>query len=294
MLVFVAVLVFAAQPKFAQKIDALVAKQKRLARAAAPELQVTPLDACAGSKVPVTLTGKLAKGTVLAVESDDVAVKDEKLEPGRWSATLELSAGAPPQTVSITAVAPGGAQTSVRVLHVGCKHAWTVTLDSGETVTVHSAWPKSGRTSGPGEGGWSAGEKSTWDVSGRPPSFVLERVLSEAETAARTERMSLAMNSPKARELARRRAAAEREGEKRCASQPSFDLTLKCMAPIQEEMNAIDAENEELARKARGGPKAGCDLLEVDLREGKLTGLGTRCSDERRHKIVSGSVKGED
>jgi len=263
---------------------------------AAPfELDAKPADACPGAAVPVTLTGAIPTGTAFTLDTADVEIADAGVSPTAWSATLVVKPAALPQGVSVLATAKSGAQLRVAVLNVGCKPVFKIDLDTGETLTLRIDWQKGNVRGGRGTGVWTkAGktlDKAEWLASGSRTSFTFERIVTDAET---TDRMLAARNqlmSPEHQALLKKRGDATQRLNACMANHSGNAKALSaCIGPIQGELNRIQLEMDQRMKKMKSGPKAGCELLNVEVENGKVRGDADRCADGLSHAF-SGTVQ---
>ena len=177
---------------------------------------------------------------------------------------------------------------------------WVVSLDTGETLTLRVEWQKGAARAGRGQGAWAkAGktvDKGEWLVTGSTVTeghYTLERIVTEAEEAERHKRMRDAMGGPEQQALVKKRAMASQKMSACMAQNQTNSKGLsQCMAPVQAELNALQLEQEQRMKKARSGPKAGCELLEVDAAGGKLTGIAERCVDGAGHALTGSAPPG--
>ncbi|MBL8949487.1 MAG: hypothetical protein JNK82_01830 [Myxococcaceae bacterium] len=178
---------------------------------------------------------------------------------------------------------------------------WVVSLDTGETLTLIVEWQKGAVRAGRARGTWSKGKKSLdkgeWLVtgsggeragsSGGANHVTLERIITEAEENERTDRLRAAMSGPQQQALVQKRAQATAKLSACMAQNQNNSKHLsQCMAPVQAELNALQVEQDQRIRKARSGPKAGCELLELEVENGKVKGSGDRCTDGASHPVT--------
>lgn len=297
--------------KYQLRLDGLNAKarderkKKGLERDAAklfaayptPELKLTALDACPGATLTVKATGKFPEGTAFVFQSDQVEVLSEKAAPTSYEAEVRVKPNTLPQGVSLVSVSPvSNAQRSVVAINVGCKQVWTVKLDTGETLTVRTAWPKGAAATAKGPGEWLAGSKATksdFEVTGSAGDFVLRRSVPADELNARVRKLQDAMKSPEQKKLMDRQNIAITKLQE-CAKLVN-DMTRMqaCMQPVNAEMTAISEAQQALQKGAASKPAVGCETLRVEVdAAGALTGTGDECFDLQSHALT-GTVKAE-
>ncbi len=252
-----------------------------------------PQTACPGQEVAVKVVGRIAKGSLVVVLSDDVEVTGEKLTDANWEAKVKVKASALPGDVLLRVTTPvSAAWRATRVLDVGCRHRWVLDLAGGERLTVVTAWPKGANTAVQADGTWSKGGQAlgTARLTVRAgETFTFERVESAEETAAAARlRASTDFKAVEAR------AAEAQARVNRCSSGPPAEQQ-PCLKTGGEALARVAAERDALRQKALAAvaPRFGCDVVKVKRDADALAGRAEGCRGERAAAAVTGTVAAE-
>ncbi|MBL8917960.1 MAG: hypothetical protein JNJ54_03795 [Myxococcaceae bacterium] len=243
---------------------------------------------CPGQKVEVKLKTNLPAGSLFVATSDDVAISNDKLVNGVWTATLSARPVALPRPFDLRGVhGTSGREASLGRFLLGCKHTLVVDTD-GARLTVKLDFT-TGRSSLEAPGEWSKGGKplgsSTYTVSLGVESINLERRATPDEGEAQVKTMMASLESPERKALDARLQAAMKKMDPCGKLKP--EKMGPCFAAVQPEINSINAELAKLndAANVASAPKVGCSRLSLDFTANGLEGDASTCparkTDER-------------
>lgn len=244
---------------------------------------------CPGQKVEVKLKTNLPAGSLFLATSDDVVISNDKLVSGVWTATLSAKPVALPRPFDIRGVhATSGREGSLGRFLLGCRHTLVIDTD-GARLTVKLDFT-TGRSSIEAPGEWSRGGKSsgssTYLVSLGSESISLERRASPDEGEAQMKTMMASLESPERKALDVRLQAAMKRMDPCGKLKP--EKMGSCLAAIQPEINAINAELAKLndAANVASAPKFGCSRLSLDFTATGLEGDASTCPARKTEERV--------
>ena len=250
---------------------------------------------CPGASGAIQILGKIAAGSSVVFQSDDVTVKSEHLTPNGWEGTVEVKRTAPPQRVSATVSAPVSfASRSADAFVIGCAHSWKIDLRNGDSLTFKTDTKAGfGVQEIPGE--WSRkGKKVTipLSVTLENGAAQIHRQVSAEEMNARMKAFSSMADSPEMKKL-NDKTNALIEKISACSKKSTSQIQ-GCLAGPQAEMEKLNEQRKALMEKPQqsGGPEAGCDEVSVHIANGQLSGDATQCAGQpsEAHVALTGKI----
>ncbi|MEW5737865.1 MAG: hypothetical protein AB1938_03005 [Myxococcota bacterium] len=237
---------------------------------------------CPDETKAVTLAGKIAPGSLVGIRGDDLEVVKEAITAKGWEATVHAKKTATPHQVDVTVVAPVSAASQTRRLVIGCNHTWTFVVGE-DTLVVKTKFGATDTTKATGE--WKRAGKLLgtvpWTVWASTGNLRLEQDVTPEDQMAQAKAMQDLFKSAEMKALEdRTNAVSKKMGE--CGKLPPAKMG-PCFEGPKKEMDAIAKEREALQAKAeiKGSPAFGCRRIDVEVKDGKLSGEAEACAGKR-------------
>ncbi|GMU59609.1 MAG: hypothetical protein AMXMBFR34_13720 [Myxococcaceae bacterium] len=244
---------------------------------------------CPDETKNVTLAGKLAPGSFVSVNSDELEVVKEAFTAKGWEATLHAKKTATPTRIDVQVFSPvSTASKYLGGLAIGCDHTWIFEVSGGDTLVVKSKYGVLEEVKVTGE--WKRGDKVLGQASFRmwagSGNVRLDQEVSQADQMAQAKAMMDLMKSPEMKSIdAKSEAVSKKMGE---CGKLHPDKMEACFAGPQKEIEALSKQREELMAKLeiKSSPPFGCRRIDTNAKDGLLSGEAELCAGKRSSERV--------